>query len=110
MRKCHLGPGPSSDEVWQESKHGCSAITKATQPTNAQDEPAGGQWLPGRDYFGPARPAPVATISATPSQKVTHDVGARISWTLRPAISTNNPIGKRKRNSMEDVCAQCHGH
>jgi hydroxylamine dehydrogenase len=27
-------------------------------------------------------------MSATPSQSVTHDVGERISWTLRPAIST----------------------
>ena len=27
-------------------------------------------------------------MSATPSQGVTHDVGERISWTLRPAVST----------------------
>jgi hydroxylamine dehydrogenase len=27
-------------------------------------------------------------MSATPTQDVTHDVGERISWTLRPAIST----------------------
>jgi cytochrome c553 len=44
-------------------------------------------WKPGIDYTA----APSCTschMSATRSQDVTHDVGERISWTLRPAIST----------------------
>jgi hypothetical protein len=59
--------------------------------------------------------------------KVTHDVGDRISWTLRPAVSQKidasmkakyEKLGKplpegflssdQRRSSMKDVCSQCH--
>jgi hypothetical protein len=106
--KCHLGPDHPQMEVWQESKHGARYYegTQAGQSLNL-DKPAG-QWLPGREYAaGPTCAS--CHISATPNQKVTHDVGARISWTLRPAISTKQADWEAKRAAMGDVCAQCHG-
>ena len=58
-------------------------------------------------------------MSATPNLPVTHDVGERISWTLRPPISEKVdakdlkegketiPWEKRRAN-MQYVCFQCH--
>ncbi len=70
------------------------------------DNPAG-EWRAGRDYSaGPTCAS--CHISATPNQPVTHDVGVRISWTLRPAISDKLPEWEKKRDAMEDVCTQCH--
>ena len=42
-------------------------------------------------------------MSATRSQAVTHDVGERISWTLRPAISTKLNMVVFDDLSKEDV-------
>ena len=105
--KCHLGPDHPQMEVWQESKHGARyyEATQAGQTLNL-GLPAG-QWLPGRDYSaGPT--CATCHISATPNQGVTHDVGARISWTLRPVISTKQTDADKKRTAMQDVCVQCH--
>lgn len=105
--KCHLGPDHPQMEVWQESKHGARyyEATQAGQKLNI-DFPAG-QWLPGRDYSsGPTCAS--CHISATPNQTVTHEVGARIGWTLRPTISVKGADADVKRKSMQDVCVQCH--
>jgi hypothetical protein len=48
-------------------------------------------------------------MSATPNQPVTHDVGERMSWTLRPVLSRATEGSRTKRDSMKDVCRQCHG-
>ncbi|MBI4533157.1 MAG: hypothetical protein HY711_04345 [Candidatus Melainabacteria bacterium] len=65
-------------------------------------------------------------MSATTNQPVTHDVGLRISYTLRPVISklTTSHSAKlddfgevqkfdlspeEKRQRMQDVCSSCHG-
>lgn len=47
-------------------------------------------------------------MSATPNQPVTHDVGARISWTLRPPISKKMENADKRRENMKDVCGSCH--
>jgi hypothetical protein len=47
-------------------------------------------------------------MSATPNQPVTHDVGNRISWTLRPSISTYKDDAAKKRLAMQNVCLNCH--
>lgn len=106
--KCHLGPDHPQMEVWQESKHGARyyEATQAGQTLNIGLQ--AGQWMPGRDYSaGPTCAS--CHISATPNQGVTHDVGARISWTLRPAISIKVNDWEKKRSAMQDVCQQCHG-
>jgi hydroxylamine dehydrogenase len=48
-------------------------------------------------------------MGATPNQAKTHDVGARLSWTLRPPISKKMENWKEKRENMKDVCRSCHG-
>jgi hypothetical protein len=48
-------------------------------------------------------------MSATAKQPVTHDVGARISWTLRPVISKKLENWEAKRAAMKEVCGHCHG-
>ena len=106
--KCHIGPDHPQVEVWQESKHGSRYYEEIAQGRTLNINLPAGKWLPGRDYSaGPTCAS--CHISATPSQPTTHDVGARISWTLRPAISTKVDDWEKKRANMQDVCAQCHG-
>lgn len=106
--KCHIGPDHPQLEVWQESKHGSRYYEEIAQGRTQNLNVPAGQWLPGRDYSaGPTCAS--CHVSATPNQPVTHDVGARISWTLRPVVSTKLENWDKKRAAMQDVCAQCHG-
>jgi hydroxylamine dehydrogenase len=105
--KCHIGPDHPQLEVWQESKHGARYYEEIAQGRTLNINLPAGKWLPGRDYSaGPTCAS--CHISATTSQPTTHDVGARISWTLRPAISTKVDDWEKKRANMQDVCAHCH--
>ena len=80
--KCHLGPDHPQIEIYQESKHGVLwAANRGRLNTERKS------WKPGVDYSA-APSCATCHMSATRSQPVTHDVGERISWTLRPAIST----------------------
>jgi hypothetical protein len=66
-------------------------------------------------------------MSATPDQEVSHEVGNRISWTLRPAVSEKIDAAliakfekegseipedfltwEERRKNMQNVCLQCH--
>lgn len=106
--KCHIGPDHPQLEVWQESKHGARYYEEIAQGKTLNITLPAGKWLPGRDYSaGPTCAS--CHVSATPNQPTTHDVGARISWTLRPAISTKLDNADKKRANMQDVCSQCHG-
>ena len=97
-----MGPDHPQIEIYKESKHGILFEANKSR-MNLQSN----SWVVGRDYNA----APTCTtchLGATPTQPVSHDVGARISWTLRPIISTKLPEWERKRSSMQDVCSQCH--
>jgi len=86
--KCHMGPDHPQIEVYDESKHGIAFY--ANRDRMALDKP--GDWVLGKDYSA----APTcATCHISPymtPQGVfaanSHDVGERISWTLRPVVST----------------------
>jgi len=80
--KCHLGPDHPQVEVYQESKHGI--LWEANKANLHLDRD---KWTVGLDYTA-APSCATCHMSATPTQGVTHDVGERISWTLRPAVST----------------------
>lgn len=101
--KCHLGPDHPQIEVFNESKHGI--LYQAFRDKLNMDRV---DWVVGIDYQDTATCA-TCHISATPNQKPTHDVGSRISWTLRPAISKKLTNWKQRRDNMKDVCKQCHG-
>lgn len=47
-------------------------------------------------------------ISATTQSPVTHDVGARLTWTLRPPVSKRMKNWKEKKENMTEVCQSCH--
>jgi len=80
--KCHLGPDHPQMEVYKESKHGI--LYEAFRDKMNMDRPS---WVVGKDYTT-APTCSTCHLSATQTQGATHDVGERISWTLRPAIST----------------------
>jgi hydroxylamine dehydrogenase len=105
--KCHLGPDHPQMEIWQESKHGIRYTEAALTGQDMNLNAPAGQWLPGRDYSaGPT--CATCHMGPTPSQAVTHDVGSRLSWTLRPAVSTKQENWETKRTAMQDICNQCH--
>ena len=76
--RCRMGPDHPQIEAYYESKHGvmyeANKEMKLADPTE--------KWHPGKDYLYPT--CATCHMSATGTQEVTHDVGDRISWTLRP--------------------------
>jgi hypothetical protein len=80
--KCHLGPDHPQKEVYEESKHGI--LYKSFEKEMNLDSK---KWVAGVDYTA-APTCASCHMSATREQVVTHDVGERISWTLRPPVSS----------------------
>ncbi len=114
--RCHLGPDHPQMEVYTESKHGIAFAANRERYAGRMAEP---EWIPGRDYEqGPTCSS--CHMGATKTQPVTHDVGDRISWTLRPPVSEKIDAaalqqGKTVKNwqdrraDMQEVCTSCHG-
>jgi hydroxylamine dehydrogenase len=100
--KCHLGPDHPQIEVYEESKHGI--LYTANKARMNLD---GDSWVVGRDYSA-APTCATCHMSATPNQASTHDVGTRLSWTLRPPISKKLENADKRRANMKDVCSNCH--
>ncbi|MBL7033495.1 MAG: hypothetical protein ISR91_05055 [Candidatus Delongbacteria bacterium] len=100
--KCHLGPDHPQKEIYEESKHGIAYYTH-TARMNLDADP----WVVGVDYYE-APTCATCHMSATRRQGVTHDVGERISWTLRPPVSRHLDNWQQKRENMSDVCRACH--
>ncbi len=100
--KCHLGPDHPQIEIYQESKHGILYEANKDRMNMHSDK-----WVVGKDYTA-APTCATCHMSATPNQPVTHDVGARISWTLRPPISKKLENADKRREAMKDVCSSCH--
>ncbi|MCB1044951.1 MAG: hydroxylamine oxidoreductase [Acidobacteria bacterium] len=114
--RCHLGPDHPQLEVYNESKHGIAFAANRIRFTPDMSEK---DWLPGVHYEqGPTCSS--CHMSATRNLPVTHDVGSRISWTLRPPVSEKIDAAAKKqgldvkswedrRADMKDVCTSCHG-
>lgn len=100
--KCHLGPDHPQAEIYDESKHGIAYRTQKDQMHLDAEK-----WVVGLNYTA-APTCSTCHMSATPDQPLTHDVGARISWTLRPVISKKLENWEAKRTAMKDVCGRCH--
>jgi hypothetical protein len=98
-----MGPDHPQIEAYYESKHG--VMFSANRDKMKLAQPAD-QWHPGRDYLYPT--CATCHMSATDTQEVTHDVGDRISWTLRPVISTRLENHEVRRKAMTQVCSSCH--
>ena len=100
--RCHLGPDHPQLEVYKESKHG--VLFDAHVAEMNLDRP---KWVVGVDYSA-APTCATCHMSATTKQATTHDVGQRLSWTLRPVISIKQQDWQRKRVNMREVCIHCH--
>ena len=100
--KCHLGPDHPQIEIYNESKHGIQFRANVAK-MNLDSK----SWIVGKDYSA-APTCATCHMSATSNQGVTHDVGDRISITLRPVISVKLDNWEHRRISMQDVCSNCH--
>jgi hydroxylamine dehydrogenase len=111
--KCHLGPDHPQKEIYEESKHGIAFFANVDRMNLHSSS-----WVVGIDYSA-APTCATCHLSPTAELPLTHDVGDRISWTLRPPISekvdaaaikqgrTVRPWATR-RQDMTKVCANCH--
>ncbi|MCP4547716.1 MAG: hypothetical protein GY835_14745 [bacterium] len=100
--KCHLGPDHPQKEIYEESKHGNAYYTHLDEMNIDAD-----RWVVGQDYWE-APTCATCHMSATMKQELTHDVGERISWTLRPPVSKMKDNWEQKRENLKDVCHACH--
>ncbi|MDH3444665.1 MAG: multiheme c-type cytochrome, partial [Deltaproteobacteria bacterium] len=86
--KCHMGPAHPQIEVYKESKHGIAFYANRDEMALAKP----GDWILGRDYWAAPTCATCHISGHMTPQGINagnnHDVGDRISWTLRPVIST----------------------
>jgi hypothetical protein len=85
--KCHLGPDHPQAEIYAESKHGIAF--SANRGKMALDKE--GDWVLGKDYAVAPTCATchISSFMTAEGEVVAnnHDVGRRISWTLRPVVS-----------------------
>jgi hypothetical protein len=119
--KCHLGPDHPQKEIYEESKHG---IAYRAHESDMNLESA--KWVLGEDYTA-APTCATCHMSAVRTSDgelvpVTHDVGLRISWNNRPALSIRPEVSDAKlgldkmaevgweerRANMVKVCTVCH--
>jgi hypothetical protein len=100
--KCHMGPDHPQIEIFEESKHGIAYRTLIDEMNLDSDT-----WVLGKDYTA-APTCSTCHMSATKNQPLTHDVGARISWTLRPIVSKKLENWEKRREAMQDTCRHCH--
>ncbi len=95
--KCHVGPDHPQIEVYNESKHGIIYRANVDKMNLGSDK-----WVAGVDYSA-APTCATCHMSASPTEAKTHDVGERISWTLRPPISTKLNLVRLDNGAQYDV-------
>ncbi len=114
--RCHMGPDHPQLEIYNESKHG---ISFAANRNHFNEKMKNRDWVPGV-HFEQGPTCSTCHMGATRTLPITHDVGARISWTLRPPISEKIDAASIKagkdvkkweirREEMTNVCQSCHG-
>ena len=111
--KCHLGPDHPQKEIYEESKHGIAYYANIDRMNLNSSS-----WVVGKDYSA-APTCATCHMSPTADLPMTHDVGDRISWTLRPPVSQKIDAGaiakgkkvkpwEDRRDDMKNVCGNCH--
>ena len=95
--KCHVGPDHPQIEVYNESKHGIIYRAKVNEMNLESDK-----WQAGIDYSA-APTCATCHMSAGGKEGKTHNVGDRISWTLRPPISAKQNLVKLSNGDEFDV-------
>lgn len=113
--KCHMGPDHPQIEIYNESKHGIAFRANINKMNLDKSK-----WIVGEDYSA-APTCATCHMSATKNMPLTHDIGMRISWNNRPALSVRPEVAdakmglpgkdvswKTRRKNMENVCLSCH--
>jgi len=113
--KCHMGPDHPQLEIYEESKHGI-AFDAFKDKMNLGAE----EWVVGVDYDA-APTCATCHMASNREQRVSHDVGLRISWNNRPAKSIRPEVSDAKlglpgkdlkwqtrKANMKKVCVTCH--
>lgn len=100
--RCHLGPDHPQMEVYTESKHNI-AYRSHMEEMNLDAE----SWIVGVDYTA-APTCATCHVGATNELPSTHDIGLRLSWNLRAAVSFRTEDAVQKRETMQSVCMTCH--
>lgn len=95
--KCHVGPDHPQIEVYNESKHGIIYRAQVDEMNLKSDK-----WVAGVDYSA-APTCATCHMSASPREGKTHNVGERISWTLRPPISKKLNLVRLENGEEFDV-------
>jgi hypothetical protein len=95
--KCHVGPDHPQIEVYNESKHGIIYRAKIDEMNLESDK-----WVAGIDYVA-APTCATCHMSAGGKEGKTHNVGDRISWTLRPPISQKINLVRLENGDEFDV-------
>ncbi len=90
--KCHLGPDHPQIEIYKESKHGIAYYSAVKEMgLMGMNILKTGSWVLGKDYhYAPTCSTCHMGAYVKPNGSIaqnTHNVGDRISWTLRPPIS-----------------------
>lgn len=100
---CHLDPDHLHVEVHKESKQRIPCqVFKSKLNTDRKT------WIVGLDNVD----TPVCSachMGATSSQDLTHDMGRKISWALRPPLSKKMDARGKKMENRKEVCFQCQG-
>jgi hydroxylamine dehydrogenase len=104
--KCHMGPDHPQIEIYNESKHGISFRANIDR-MNLNEK---GDWVLGKDYSA----APTCTTCHMGAYKTAdgvvaannHDLGERISWTLRPEVSKKINLVVYEDGYKEDYTAE----
>lgn len=101
--KCHMGPDHPQIEIFNESKHGIAF--HANRERMEMDKE--GDWVLGRDYSAAPTCATCHLGGYMTADGVVagnnHDVGERISWTLRPIVSTKLNLVVYEDGFKEDL-------
>lgn len=121
--RCHMGPDHPHIEIYMESKHGIGFVANREKLVKQMAEK---EWIPGKHFeTGPTCSTCHMGQVGDGDLESTHDVGSRISWTLRPPISEKiDVVDKRRktkdghagevkswedrRDDMQMVCQSCH--
>jgi hydroxylamine dehydrogenase len=100
--KCHMGPDHPQIEIYNESKHGIAFAANRGRMALDKD----GDWVLGRDYSAAPTCATCHMGSYLGPDGIvrgnSHDVGERISWTLRPVVSTRLNMVLYEDGTRED--------
>lgn len=104
--QCHMGPDHAQLEIYHESKHGVLFNAQKAHMNMAADP---------KKLTAADMPVPTCATchmsglnSEKPGEKLTHDVGERLSYYLFAPVSERRPNFRSKQTAMKSMCLECH--